>query len=162
MEEKSMNEMKNKLNFISAEDRAPVILYISNREMDFRAADLYERVKMITGVEFSFCELAVSDWDRMLTPWPVDDCMKGRCFAGEGRVLMEAIKKEIIPMINTRLPDHQQLYLAGYSLAGLFSLWTLYQSTVLMGQSVARVLYGIRDGRYICNSHFFRETLKSI
>lgn len=54
MEEKSMNEMKNKLNFISVEDRAPVILYISNREMDFRAADLYERVKMITGVEFSF------------------------------------------------------------------------------------------------------------
>lgn len=133
MEEKSMNEMKNKLNFISAEDRAPVILYISNREMDFRAAELYERVKMITGVEFSFCELAVSDWDRMLTPWPVDDCMKGRCFAGEGRVLMEAIKKEIIPMINTRLPDHQQLYLAGYSLAGLFSLWTLYQSTVFDG-----------------------------
>lgn len=133
MEEKSMNERKNKLNFISAEGHAPVILYISNREMDFQATDLYERIKMIAGTGFDFCELVVDEWDRMLTPWPVADCMKGRCFTGEGGILMEEIEKEIIPMINTRLPDHQQLYIAGYSLAGLFSLWTLHQSTVFDG-----------------------------
>lgn len=133
MEEKSMNEMKNKLNFISAEGHAPVVLYLSNQGMEFCAADLYEQAKRITGKGFGFCELAVDDWDRMLTPWPVADCMKGRHFTGEGEMLMEGIEKEIIPMINRRLPEHQQLYIAGYSLAGLFSLWTLYQSTAFNG-----------------------------
>lgn len=128
-----MKESFFDLKFISNEGNDPVILYISNKKMDFEAVDIYRQVKHRTDVKFDFCELLVDDWDSMLTPWGVSNCLKNREFSGRGNELLTQITNEIIPEIDKRSPNHRQVYIAGYSLAGLFSLWSLYQSKMFDG-----------------------------
>lgn len=128
-----MKESFCDLKFISNEGNDPVILYISNKKMDFEAVDIYRQVKLRTDTEFDFCELLVDDWDSMLTPWGVSNCLKNRNFSGRGNELLTQITNEIIPEIDKRFPKHRQVYIAGYSLAGLFSLWILYQSKMFDG-----------------------------
>lgn len=128
-----MKESFCDLKFISNEGNDPVILYISNKKMDFEAVDIYRQVKHRTDVKFDFCELLVDDWDSMLTPWGVSNCLKNREFSGRGNELLTQITNEIIPEIDKRSPNHRQVYIAGYSLAGLFSLWSLYQSKMFDG-----------------------------
>lgn len=128
-----MKESFCDLKFISNEGNDPVILYISNKKMDFEAVDIYRQVKHRTDVKFDFCELLVDDWDSMLTPWGVSNCLKNREFSGRGNELLTQITNEIIPEIDKKSPNHRQVYIAGYSLAGLFSLWSLYQSKMFDG-----------------------------
>ena len=128
-----MKESFCDLKFITNEGNVPVILYVSNRKMDFKAIDVYKKVKLRTDTEFDFCELLVDDWDSMLTPWGVSNCLKNRKFSGWANELLTQITDEIIPAIDKRFPNHRQVYIAGYSLAGLFSLWTLYQSKIFDG-----------------------------
>ena len=128
-----MKESFCDLKFISNEGNDPVILYISNKKMDFEAVDIYRQVKHRTDAKFDFCELLVDDWDSMLTPWGVSNCLKNRKFSGRGNELLTQITDEIIPAIDKRFPNHRQVYIAGYSLAGLFSLWSLYQSKMFDG-----------------------------
>lgn len=128
-----MKESFCDLKFITNEGNDPVILYISNKKMDFEAVDIYRQVKHRTDVKFDFCELLVDDWDSMLTPWGVSNCLKNREFSGRGNELLTQITNEIIPEIDKKSPNHRQVYIAGYSLAGLFSLWSLYQSKMFDG-----------------------------
>lgn len=128
-----MKESACDLRFITNEDNAPVILYISNSKMDFQATDVYKRVKLSNDIRFDFCELSVDDWDSMLTPWSVSNCLKDRTFSGRGNELLTQIIDKIIPAIDEKYPLHHQVYIVGYSLAGLFSLWSLYQSKIFDG-----------------------------
>lgn len=128
-----MKESFCDLKFITNEGNDPVILYISNKKMDFEAVDIYRQVKHRTDAKFDFCELLVDDWDSMLTPWGVSNCLKNREFSGRGNELLTQITNEIIPEIDKKSPNHRQVYIAGYSLAGLFSLWSLYQSKMFDG-----------------------------
>lgn len=118
--------MTDELHFLTREDHAPVVLYITNENFEFQGDAVYEKVKQMTGIPFDFCELPVANWDDCLTPWAADVQMKGRSFTGGGKQLLEMVGKNVIPLIDEKLPDHREIYIAGYSLAGLFSLWTLY------------------------------------
>lgn len=119
--------MSDIVHFLTNEDHAPVVLYITNENFEFQGDAVCESVKRMTGISFDFCELPVANWDDCLTPWAADPKMKGRSFTGGGKHLLEMIGKKVIPLIDEKLPDHREIYIAGYSLAGLFSLWTLYE-----------------------------------
>lgn len=66
------------------------------------------------------------DWNRDLSPWKADKVFKkGEDFGGQADKLLDYITEEIIPSIDN-LPKKK--FIAGYSLAGLFSLWTCYNT----------------------------------
>lgn len=119
--------MTDELQFLTNEDHAPVVLYITNENFEFQGDAVYAKVKQMTDIPFDFCELPVANWDDCLTPWATDPQMKGRSFTGGGKQLLEKIGENVLPLIDEKLPNHREIYIAGYSLAGLFSLWTLYE-----------------------------------
>lgn len=126
-------EADYRLNILTNEDAAQVVLYISNTCLSDEAQNVYRQVCRMSDVKFDFCELLVKDWDSWLTPWSADAGMKDRKFAGKGRELLDDIREKILPEIKHHFPNHRQLYIAGYSLAGLFSLWALYESGLFDG-----------------------------
>lgn len=70
MREKRAEEiMTDELHFLTREDHAPVVLYITNENFEFQGDAVYEKVKQMTGIPFDFCELPVANWDDCLTPW---------------------------------------------------------------------------------------------
>ncbi len=67
------------------------------------------------------------DWNEMLSPWKSEKVFRnGDDFAGKANQFLDDILKRVVPEIHT----DQRLAICGYSLAGLFALWSVYQTDV--------------------------------
>lgn len=68
------------------------------------------------------------DWDRDLSPWPAEGVFRGQSFTGGAEDYLNRFTGELIPALEGKLPCMpRRRILAGYSLAGLFSLWAAYR-----------------------------------
>lgn len=89
-----------------------------------------------TDRNFSLVAFKIEDWNSELTPWEMP-LLRGKGNFGEGATrTLEFIKNDLIPAlsecINTGNNEIKYI-LGGYSLAGLFSLWSGYQTDIFEG-----------------------------
>ena len=65
------------------------------------------------------------DWDRDLSPWPAEKVFRGGAdFSGGAEAFLQVLLQNILPAAEENLsPAWRGIF--GYSLAGLFSLWTM-------------------------------------
>ena len=89
-----------------------------------------------TDKNFSLAAFKIEDWNSELTPWEMPLLRgKGNFGDGAGKTL-EFIKDKLIPSLaefmNTQ-ENNVKYILGGYSLAGLFSLWSGYQTDIFDG-----------------------------
>ncbi len=92
--------------------------------------ELYSELKRTT--EKNFCLAVVSDidWDDEMSPWECPPLYKNDspCTGGADRYL-DKLTKDIIPEIKSELGDAlEKIIIAGYSLAGLFAVYSLYKT----------------------------------
>ena len=76
----------------------------------------------------------IVDWNRELSPWkaePVMDDSEG--FAGEGRETLNWLTEVCAVRAFKELGGRRRAMLAGYSLAGLFTLWAAYETDIFEG-----------------------------
>lgn len=75
------------------------------------------------------------DWNRELSPWKVPKVFQnGEDFSGQGTSFLNTLIGHIIPLAEEHLGFTPALRsIAGYSLAGLFALWTVCQTTFFDG-----------------------------
>ena len=70
------------------------------------------------------------DWNRELSPWPAPGVFReGEDFGGDGPAFLDMLTGQIVPLVETQLgfaPVSRAV--AGYSLAGLFALWSVFQT----------------------------------
>ncbi len=70
------------------------------------------------------------DWNKDMSPWPAARAFKGgEDFAGGAAAYLIELRSNIIPAVEARLgfaPAARGI--AGYSLGGLFALWSLYNT----------------------------------
>ncbi len=113
--------------------------------------------EMTPDKEFTLIGFKVNAWDYEMSPWPAE-VFKGRKFEGGGESVLEWLVNSCIPELEKKLnvayilseawsmtedtPKEQEewyrdYYIAGYSLAGLFSLWTYFESCVFSGVASA-------------------------
>ena len=89
-----------------------------------------------TDRNFSLVAFKIEDWNSELTPWEMP-LLRGKGNFGDGAVgTLEFIKNELIPALSeyTNTENKEIKYiLGGYSLAGLFSLWSGYQTDIFEG-----------------------------
>lgn len=121
-----------KLRLLSHNWCGPVVIYISNEGFGEAGEKIKSELDSIMNYPFTLCELIVHDWDNYLTPWKADGNMKGRTFKGNAGELLRFLDGKVIPVIKAQLPD-SKIYISGYSLAGLFSLWSMYESSIFDG-----------------------------
>ena len=89
-----------------------------------------------TDRNFSLVAFKIEDWNSELTPWEMP-LLRGKGNFGDGAAgTLEFIKNDLIPSlseyINTENKEIKYI-LGGYSLAGLFSLWSVYQTDIFEG-----------------------------
>ena len=89
-----------------------------------------------TSKNFSLAAFKVDDWNSELTPWEMPLLRgKGNFGDGAGKTL-EFIKEKLIPSLAEFMNIQEKnvkYILGGYSLAGLFSLWSGYQTDIFDG-----------------------------
>ena len=72
------------------------------------------------------------DWNRELSPWPAPKVFRGGGdFGGEGPAFLDTLTRRIVPLTEAQLgfaPVSRAV--AGYSLAGLFALWAVFQTDI--------------------------------
>ena len=70
------------------------------------------------------------DWNRELSPWPAPKVFRGGAdLGGEGPAFLDTLTGQIVPLAEAQLgfvPVSRAI--AGYSLAGLFALWSVFQT----------------------------------
>ena len=70
------------------------------------------------------------DWNRELSPWPAPRVFRGGGdFGGKGPAFLDMLTGQIVPQAEAQLgfvPVSRAV--AGYSLAGLFALWSVFQT----------------------------------
>ncbi|WP_026517248.1 esterase [Butyrivibrio sp. MC2021] len=83
-------------------------------------------IRKASNKDFMLAAFTVSDWNKDLSPWKAPAVFGNEDFGdGAGDTLEE--------MLKYCTDNAKTYYIGGYSLAGLFSLWAVYQTDVFAG-----------------------------
>lgn len=74
----------------------------------------------------------VKNWNDDLSPWYAPAVFKNDDFQGNGQQTYQIITNDIIPYLQLHY-QYDKIYIAGYSLAGLFSLYVFHRCNLFAG-----------------------------
>ena len=83
-----------------------------------------------TADDFCLAAVKVDDWNHDLSPWQAPSVFGNEDF-GDGAA------KTLETVLDICSDSSKKYYIGGYSLAGLFSLWAVYQTDVFSGVAAA-------------------------
>lgn len=92
-----------------------------------------------TDKQFSLIAFKIEDWNNELSPWEAPPAFGNKSFGSGAKDTLEFIESRLIPTAKERydISVDVQVILGGYSLAGLFSLWSAYKSNTFSGIATA-------------------------
>lgn len=111
---------------------APVFIWGLDMSHGETAESLFEEVKTLTDKDFSLAVFDVTDWNAQFSPWTAPAVFGKDAFSGKGNDTLRFLEDEFLPEIKSKFPK-SEVFLTGYSLAGLFSLWALYETDKFNG-----------------------------
>lgn len=105
---------------------APVIFLNIIEDGDNTIEDLISKLqkKNVPAFSLALIHIPNKEWTKVLSPWPTPKNFPKhlRC-AGEAEQYLESTFDPIVAKVKEFFPQSKYQILAGYSLAGLFSLW---------------------------------------
>lgn len=111
---------------------APVFIWGLDMSHGETAESLFDEVKALTNNDFSLAVFDVTDWNAQFSPWSGPPVFGKDAFSGKGNDTLRFLEDEVLPEIKSKFPK-SEVFLTGYSLAGLFSLWALYETDKFNG-----------------------------
>ena len=92
-----------------------------------------------TDKQFSLIAFKIEDWNNELSPWEAPPAFRNKSFGSGATDTLEFIESRLIPTAKEKynLDNDIKFLLGGYSLAGLFSLWSAYKSDTFSGIAAA-------------------------
>ena len=92
-----------------------------------------------TDKQFSLFAFKIEDWNNELSPWEAPPAFGNKSFGSGATDTLEFIEGRLIPTVKEKynLDNDIKFILGGYSLAGLFSLWSAYKSNTFSGIAAA-------------------------
>ena len=92
-----------------------------------------------TEKQFSLIAFKIEDWNSELSPWEAPPAFGNKSFGSGATETLEFIESRLIPTVKEKynLDNDIKFILGGYSLAGLFSLWSSYKIDTFSGIAAA-------------------------
>ena len=109
------------------EGRAPLVYSIDYHE---NGQLLLDACKQVDCGGFNLVTISGLHWNQELSPWPIETVVsKNDHFTGEAAMWLPVLTDEIVPQVE-RLLNAPPAWrcLAGYSLAGLFTMWAAHHT----------------------------------
>ncbi len=86
-------------------------------------------IKQQVTTSFLLIGIAVRNWNDDLSPWKSEPVFGREAFGGYAEQFLEKMGSNLSKLLRTySIAETIPVILGGYSLAGLFSLWSMYQS----------------------------------
>lgn len=112
------------VKYFGNENSKEIIIQISNeRELP----TIEESISKLEMVNFRLAVVIVDDWNKDLSPWKAPGVF-GEDFGDGANKTLEWVLNDLIDK-----DGNKKYYLAGYSLAGLFALYSAYKTDVFSG-----------------------------
>ncbi len=119
---------------IASDRTAPLVVLVAHSDSDDEMVHLRTDVYLQSKTEFSSIIKNNIDWNKSLSPWPCDRITKGvGPFLGKADVFLRELEDEVSREIARCRLTPSAIYIAGYSLAGLFALYSLYNTDLFDG-----------------------------
>ena len=110
------------------EKRRGVPLVILNTVHD-EGEEVWEAVRTLTDAVFTLAAVGRLDWNNDMTPWPAPPAARWDSpYGGNADGYLEELSSSVIPAIEEETGEPSSIAIAGYSLGGLFALYSLYAS----------------------------------
>ena len=112
---------------VSSAESCPVVFL--NTVMD-EGEKVYTACRKLGAPPFVLAAVSRVNWSDDMTPWPTEAVAKweSRC-GGMADLYLSKLENEIVPAVCDALPfSPSGLYLAGYSLGGLFAIYALWNT----------------------------------
>lgn len=123
--------MKQVYMYQNHEGRAPII-YLNVVEGD--GSDVWEECRKLELPPVMLAVISGLAWDEELSPWEAPPVFREDRFTGGANGYLKELTSEIIPDVHKKLGDTPSWSgLAGYSLAGLFSVYAAYETDLFRG-----------------------------
>lgn len=96
-------------------------------------------IENLSETTFSLVAMLIEDWNQELTPWAAPAILGKIPFGDGASNTLAFITEQLLPkMVEDGIYNaSMKLLLGGYSLAGLFALWSSYQTDLFDGIAVA-------------------------
>ena len=151
-----------KYELIKSENKKAPLVVIPSYEND--AKEIVKVVKSLTNKSFSLLLIYELNWNDDLTPYKSKTIFKnGSDFKGEAKLFLDKLTTQIIPSyIKEEDLDSDCNVLCGYSLAGLFCLYSAFNSNYFekIG-SISGSLWYPNFDEYVI-SHKISESISSL
>lgn len=123
---------KYSVKVVKGEPEAPLIVLNSFGDEWKKTVDALDAMEHPS---YSLIAVTDIDWNKDLSPWKADAVFKGESgFAGGADQYLAILTEEIIPeAAGANGLDPAVKYICGYSMAGLFALYSLYKTDVFSG-----------------------------
>ncbi|MCR5456158.1 MAG: esterase [Bacteroidales bacterium] len=104
---------------------------VDNRDLDGMDREL-DIIQQNTKSPFQMVAFKVNDWQSELTPWASPAVFGKVPFGNKAAETLSFVVNDLLPAFR-----YKQVFLGGYSLAGLFALWAAYNVDVFKGVAAA-------------------------
>ena len=96
---------------------------------------VWKETRRLTGRDFCLAVFPVVDWENALSPWKTEKVFRGGRDFGDGAdETIRELERVIVPELKRALGcPEMPCIVAGYSLAGLFSIYALYRTAAFSG-----------------------------
>ena len=121
-----------KMHTLLTSNTGPIILWGMYPHRDKELEKTVQAISDLAGIErYTLIAFEVSDWNGSFSPWKTS--LLEESFSGGAEAAWKDLKDNVLPEIWKQYGQERKLYLMGYSLAGLFALWVMYQTTLFEG-----------------------------
>lgn len=103
-----------------------VLIYLTTEDDEESVNNVLELISKDTNESFCLAAYMIHDWNKELSPWPVP-AVFGKEDFGDGAA--DTLKT----ILNYCTDTTKTYYIGGYSLAGLFALWSVYNTDIFKG-----------------------------
>lgn len=108
---------------------------VDDHDMDVMDSEVDQITKAV-GKEFLLVCVKVDSWNNDLSPWKAPAVFGNEDFGDGAEKTLAFIAGDLIPELKGE-HDDRQFFIGGYSLAGLFALWSVYQTDLFSGVAAA-------------------------
>lgn len=114
--------------------RALLVQPVSGSEKKLTELEFAEISEATGSSDICIAAVLVDDWNRDLSPWPAPPVFGDEAFEGKAENTLKYITDTLIPSVRALAPEvKHDIYIGGYSLAGLFALWAVYRTDIFRG-----------------------------
>lgn len=120
-------------NFGNEESNTVLIQPVGDHDMALLANEVKLIRELSMSSDFRLIAIKVDNWNDDLSPWESPAVFGPEGFGGGADETLKYVLGEVIEPLKRQASNELRLYIGGYSLAGLFAFWTIYQSNIFSG-----------------------------